>query len=97
MIDTRLHNLGLACGYAEISAEALSVIRKCERGEQITVEEISCLRSMLEIVEDHSIRDAFFRLIVTICPSPEDISTARAATRDVLKQSLGIVGALSRC
>lgn len=97
MIDTRLNDLGKACGYAEISAEALHVIRKCEQGKQITVEEISCLRSMLEIVEDRSIRDAFFRLIVTICPSPEALAVEMSATRDVLQQSLGIVGALSRC
>jgi hypothetical protein len=97
MIDTRLNDLGKACGYAEISAEALAVIRKCERGEEISVEEIGYLRSMLEIVEDRSIRDVFFRLITTIHPSPEDIATARAATKDVLQQSLGIVGSLSRC
>jgi hypothetical protein len=97
MIDTRLNDLGKACGYAEISAEALLVIRKCEQGKEITVEEIGYLRSMLEIVEDCSIRDVFFRLITTIHPSPEDISAAKAATRDVLQQALGIVGALQRC
>ena len=97
MIDTRLNDLGKACGYAEISAEALHVIRKRVGGKGLTSEDVQCLYAMMEVVEDQAVKEAFWRLLARTDWTESDVTVATAATRDILKQSLGIVGALSRC
>ena len=97
MIDMRLQELGMACGCAEVSAEALASIRRVKHDKALSEDDIAALVSMAEIVEDSTLQDIFRRLAVVTAITEEDIERAQTACNEVLKQSLGIVGALSRC